>query len=231
MTKEQRKRMKKERRNKRIKNKKPNKLIQMNNPHNFKHRFGVKPSIPKTSEELCEMNEIKSEDDLYKNLYFLDWTYEGQVVWNEDKDEFVPHGYGKETFTKVTPVFECSSPSQEKEVSYEGGFKNGKRDGYGIVTLNTGTTWEGSFKDGLQHGKGYGNFKFSHNFIQSGHDLIECRDVFENGRQVGDMEWVFDDGQTTICPLNHQKQFNDSYINSTQEEKEEFKVFGELKVM
>ncbi len=223
--------MKKERRNRRNKNKKPNKLIQMNSPHNFKHRVGVKPSIPKTSEELCEINEIKSEDDLYKNLYFLDWTYEGQVVWNKDKDEFVPHGYGKEIFTQVTSVFECISPSQEKEVSYEGGFNTGNRDGYGIVTLNTGTTWEGSFKDGLRHGKGYGNFRFSHNFIQSGHDLIECRDEFENGRQVGDMEMVYEDGGTTICPLSHQKQFNDSYSDSTQQVKEEFKVYGESRVM
>ena len=45
------------------------------------------------------------------------------------------------------------------------------------------------------------------------------------------MEMVYEDGGTTICPLSHQKQFNDSYSDSTQQVKEEFKVYGESRVM
>lgn len=225
-----RQQMKKENRNQRKKNRKPNKLIQSSISNNHQHRFGVKPSIPKTSEELREMNEIKSEDDLYKNIYFLDWTYEGQTIWDEGKGELIPHGYGKEIFTKVTPVVDGVS-SQEKELSYEGGFKNNKRDGYGIVTLNTGTTWEGSFKDGLRHGKGYANFKSANNFIPSGKDLIECRDEFENGRSVGSIEYVYESGATSIVSSNQHKELEDSYSKSSQQEKEEFNEFGQLCVL
>ena len=230
MTKEQRQRRKKERRNKRIKNRKPNKLLQSMSPENFAHhpyRFDGKPSIPKTSKELCEMNEINSEEDLYKNIYFLDWTYEGQTIWDEGKGESIPHGFGKEVFTKVSSIYDGIS-SQEQEMSYEGGFKNNKRDGYGIVTLNTGSTWEGSFKDGLRHGKGYANFKSANNFISSGRDLIESRDEFVNGRQVGDIEMVYEDGATSIIPLNEFTTFKDTYYTSSQQELEEGREYGEL---
>ena len=109
-----------------------------------------------------------------------------------------------------------------------GKLKNGKKDGYGIVTLNTGSTWEGSFKDGLRHGKGYANFKSANNFIPSGKDLIECRDEFVNGRQVGDLEMVYEDGATTIIPLNEFTTFKDTYYTSSQQELEECRDFGEL---
>ena len=230
MTKEQRQQRKKENRNQRKKNRKPNKLFQLMSPvvsENLQRRFDGKPSIPKTSKELCEMNEIKSEEDLYKNIYFLDWTYEGQTIWDGEKDESIPHGYGKEVFTKVSSIYDGIS-SQEQEMSYEGGFKNNKRDGYGIVTLNTGSTWEGSFKDGLRHGKGYANFKSANNFISSGRDLIESRDEFVNGRQVGDIEMVYEDGATTIIPLNEFTTFKDTYYTSSQQELEECRDFGEL---
>lgn len=230
MTKEQRQQKKKERRNKRIKNRKTNKLIQLVQPNafeNLQHTFNEKPSIPKTSEELCEMNEIKSEEDLYKNIYFLDWTYEGQTIWDDEKCELIPHGYGKEEFTKVSSVYDGVS-SQEQEMSYEGGFKNGKRHGYGIVNLNTGSTWEGSFKDGLRHGKGYANFKTANNFIPSGRDLIECRDEFVNGRKVGDMKMVYEDGATSTIPDNQFKIYEETYNESSLEEKEEGRKYGEL---
>jgi len=230
MSKSERRRQSKiNKRNLRIKNRKPNKLIQFvsSDVSLSSYGFDEKTSIPKTSEELCEMNEIKSDEDLYKNLYYMNWTYSGQVIFNENKDEYVPNGYGKEVFTTVSSVYDGVS-SQEQEMSYEGGFKNGKRDGYGIVTLNTGSTWEGSFKDGLRHGKGYANFKNANNFIPSGMDLIECRDEFVNGRQVGDLEMVYEDGATTIIPSNDFTKFKDIYNQSSKEEIKEGREFGEL---
>ena len=166
------------------------------------HRCGVKPSIPKTSEELREMNEIKSEEDLYKNIYFLDWTYEGQTIWDDEKCEPIPHGYGKEIFTTVKPIHD-GIDGVEKDFSYEGGFKNGKRHGYGLLTLNIGTTYEGGFKNGFTHGKVFMSFKNSHNFIHSGCDLIEVRVEFLNNQIIGKIECVFEDGVSTILPADY----------------------------
>ena len=88
---EKRRQSKINKRNLRIKNRKPNKLIQfiVSDVSTSSYGFDEKTSIPKTSEELCEMNEIKSDEDLYKNIYFLDWTYEGQVIWNEEKENHI----------------------------------------------------------------------------------------------------------------------------------------------
>ena len=171
------------------------------------HRFGVEPSVPKTSEELREMNEIKSEEDLYKNIYFLDWTYKGQTIWDDEKGEPIPNGFGKETFTKnVTPIVSAVTDGEEKEVSYEGGFKNGERDGYGLIIVNSGSTYEGHFVNGQKHGKGFTNYRTANNFIHSGKDLVECRFEYSNGVSIGMMEYIYEDGASTSMDaeiMNH----------------------------
>ena len=222
MTKEQRKRMKKEKRNHR----KKNGGVKTKTSNHSKdrvpnHRFGVEPSIPLTSNELRERNEIKSHEDLgsVENICFLDWRYEGQTIWDEENGESIPHGYGKETFHNI-------SSTQEEEISYEGGFKNGKRDGYGRVELNTGATYEGSFKDGLRHGNGYSNFKNAHNFIQSGRDLIEVREEWSNNRLFGMMEYVYEDGATTILPASFQNQFTEDYESWDVNKRKDHQSFG-----
>ena len=37
---------------------------------------------------------------------------------------------------------------------YEGGWKNGKRDGKGLWFAEDGSSYEGELKEGLPHGKG-----------------------------------------------------------------------------
>jgi hypothetical protein len=39
-------------------------------------------------------------------------------------------------------------------ISYEGGFKNGKKNGFGRMTYRDGTVYEGEFKDNAIDGKG-----------------------------------------------------------------------------
>lgn len=39
-------------------------------------------------------------------------------------------------------------------ISYEGGFRNGKKNGFGRMTYRDGTVYEGEFKDNAIDGKG-----------------------------------------------------------------------------
>lgn len=39
-------------------------------------------------------------------------------------------------------------------ITYEGGFKNGKKNGFGKMTYRDGTVYEGEFKDNAIEGSG-----------------------------------------------------------------------------
>jgi len=201
MTKEQRKRMKKEKRNHR----KKNGGVKTKTSNHSKdrvpnHRFGVEPSIPLTSNELRERNEIKSHEDLgsVENICFLDWRYEGQTIWDEENGESIPHGYGKETFHKI-------SSTQEEEISYEGGFKNGVYHGkisgftktHTKLGENTHLYSEKNYNDGVLNGP-YKVWKDRGNCTvlkQEGHYL--------NGLQHGTII-IYDDGGTPQSRMNYE---------------------------
>ena len=68
-----------------------------------------------------------------KKLYFDICTYEGEV-----KND-IPHGYG---FILYNDYIQ----------SYEGEFKNGKREGVGIHRNVNGSTLQGTWKNDEQHG-------------------------------------------------------------------------------
>jgi len=181
-----------------IKNIKLNKTFRCNimscknqTPHT--HRIGIEPCVQSTSEELRKRNEIQTDEDLYKNIYREDFLYEGQTIYDEEllgTVGIIPHGYGKMTFPQLS--------NEVYEVSYEGGFKYGKRDGYGLIKVSYGCFYEGLFANGEKHGKGFCNYKTANNFVEDVNDLVEIRHNYSNGEQVGLIEYVFDGGATTV---------------------------------
>lgn len=66
--------------------------------------------------------------------------YEGEIVHKKD-NRFIFEGRGT-----------LSMPNED---IYDGGFKNGKMDGFGTYTqFNTNKKYEEEYRDGLKHGLG-----------------------------------------------------------------------------
>lgn len=108
--------------------------------------------IQREEEEERKEAERQRLEYLHKNKeYFeLNKAYrevfpKGGPVYYGDNIEvcgaWVPHGHGRMTVNGT--------------VIYEGEYKNGKRDGLGLIKWADGSTWEGEFVDGNAHGSGY----------------------------------------------------------------------------
>jgi hypothetical protein len=82
----------------------------------------------------------------------------GCVVWNpypveEEKVTWSGACANGKAQGRGTEVWRYVEDSEWKEARYEGGMKDGKRDGRGKSTSENGV-YEGDWKDGLEHGRG-----------------------------------------------------------------------------
>ena len=89
-------------------------------------------------------------------------TKEGKIYKGYFKDGKVVNGgsimyYGNGNNNYLNFLEECV---------YEGGYKNGRRDGYGIFRMTNGDIYEGEFKDDLYNGKG--SYKWNNGIIYKG---------------------------------------------------------------
>ena len=83
--------------------------------------------------------------------------------------------------------------SDEKRALYLGGFKNGKRDGFGTEFKGFGPLYIGGWKNGLRHGKG--------------------KEYDESENVIIDGEWI--DGKLGSVPASNESQ-NDSFNEEIQ---------------
>ena len=96
---------------------------------------------------------------------------------------------------------------------YEGEFKNGVADGYGIMVFADGTRFEGNFKSGLKHGKGK---VVNALFFRSGEEKNE-EFIADGGPQTGEYKddlpkgefiWKMKSGRTYVGELNSEGLFH-----------------------
>jgi len=111
----------------------------------------------------------------------------------------------------------CVQESACKTEVYKGNFKNGLRDGYGILSHETGCYYDGNFKENAMHGHGeyyWVDLKSACNFVpfyigefekglQSGYGVFSnLRGVYEgfwkNGRKNGQGTYTYSNGDTLI---------------------------------
>jgi hypothetical protein len=57
------------------------------------------------------------------------------------------------SFSFIPPYF-LGTAQYPSGSSYEGGWKDGKYEGYGVLRLKGGSVYEGIFKEGFRHGFG-----------------------------------------------------------------------------
>ncbi len=98
-------------------------------------------------------------------------VYEGG--WEHDK----PHGKGKLSFTngdyfegqwEMGTLVEGEGQLRDASGFYRGHFKNGKRDGKGVLVSDNGSEYYlGEFKEGYIHGQGQTKFRSGHMHIGS----------------------------------------------------------------
>lgn len=83
-----------------------------------------------------DTTDLSSSNDLYKKLVYLD----NSVYIGFTNELNLRDGKGKLTLP-------CGT-------TYEGGFKNDRYHGYGVLLYENGTQYKGEFKDGMRCGKG-----------------------------------------------------------------------------
>ncbi|KAK6470791.1 MORN repeat-containing protein 5-like isoform X2 [Huso huso] len=89
---------------------------------------------------------------------------------------------------------------------YEGEYHNGRLEGSGVYTLQTGTRYEGEMKDGMYHGKGTLHFPLGNKYegIWEKGIAVEGKYTFADGLKYKDKDWEYCDGYdrkfyTEIC--------------------------------
>jgi len=115
---------------------------------------------------------------------------------------------------------------------FTGEWKNGKRDGKGIIVKKDGTIFEGEYKNDKANGKGTWRFSDGHKFegeFKDGRFIIETK-IFPNGNKyTGDFKNNLLEGKGTFTFSNGNKytgefkdnQFNEIYISTSLQECEQ----------
>jgi hypothetical protein len=134
----------------------------------------------------------KFENDELPNygtvIKYDDYEYTGEMKNRDGKFN------GKGVLKSLNPKF-----------TYEGEFKNGELDGYGILTQDSGI-YEGNFKKGLKHGKG----TIMAGFLRTGEKkgqkfLVDSGPLtgkFENDIPVGIFVWEMKSGRRYVGGIN-----------------------------
>ena len=99
---------------------------------------------------------------------------------------------------------------------YEGSWKNGKKQGYGVVCFSNGDKYKGNFEDGKRHG--YGVFLFSNGNQYEGnwrHDKRHGEGVYKSEKSYFKGVY-FNDMKTGygIEILSNGEKYNGSYLNN-----------------
>ena len=125
--------------------------------------------------------------------------YEG--IYNENQQK---HGFGKYTH-KQPEVEDVPSP----EVSYEGDYSNGLREGVGLMKFPDTSRYHGQFSKGLRHGQG--SYIYPNGDVYSGQWVEGCKEgagtylfkssdsyfkgTWKNG-EITSGDWTHKDGTT-----------------------------------
>ena len=84
----------------------------------------------------------------------------GAVYEGEFNDEKMKHGQGKYTWMAASEE-EGAEGEQVVSATYEGEYKDGKRDGVGTMTYPNGDVYTGEWKESKMHGVGTYKYKAS----------------------------------------------------------------------
>ncbi|MDB2679992.1 trypsin-like peptidase domain-containing protein [Methylophilaceae bacterium] len=137
-----------------------------------------------------------------KTTSIAGFTYEGPVIYNQDKNIYWRSGFGKSTYADGS-VYEGDHLNDKETgkgkligtdgIIWEGNFVGGVLEGQGTLKYSTGEGYEGQWKDGLQDG--YGIYSFPNGDKQVG--------MFKSGTATGRGAMHFKDGCKLVGIFNN----------------------------
>ena len=118
----------------------------------------------------------------------------GAVYEGEFNDEKMKHGQGKYTWMAASE--EEGVEEQVVSATYEGEYKDGKRDGVGTMTYPNGDVYTGEWKESKMHGVGTYKYKASDDIYSGAYveGLKEGAGTYEFGKCKSKLDGTWEGG-------------------------------------
>ena len=119
----------------------------------------------------------------------------GAVYEGEFNDEKMKHGQGKYTWMAASEE-EGAEGEQVVSATYEGEYKDGKRDGVGTMTYPNGDVYTGEWKESKMHGVGTYKYKASDDIYSGAYveGLKEGAGTYEFGKCKSKLDGMWEGG-------------------------------------
>jgi hypothetical protein len=138
----------------------------------------------------------------------------GAVYEGEFNDEKMKHGQGKYTWMAAAEGEDAAEGAMVESATYEGEYKDGKRDGVGTMTYPNGDVYTGEWKESKMHGVGTYKYKASDDIYSGAYadGLKEGAGTYEFGKCKSKLDGAWAKGTFT----EGEWQFKDagSYVGS-----------------